>query len=190
MGAANTLDTGTFANRSRQPIMQRFVHQASGKSFMAVVNHFKSKSSCPESGPDSDQGDGQACWNPVRVASADELDRWLNSMRNILDEPRIVVLGDLNATRMEEPIQLMTERGWIDQVTRFGHQPQHSYNFRGAASTLDYLFTSELMSADVAYARIWAINADYPIGGIENGPEYIRSSDHDPVIADFNLLPE
>lgn len=190
LGPANTLDSGAFARRSRQPLAQRFAHNASDESFLVVVNHFKSKGSCPESGPESNQGDGQACWNPMRVASADELDQWLNSLRNILDEPRIVVLGDFNAMRMEDPIQLMNDRGWIDQVAQFSHQPQHTYNFRGAAGTLDYIFTSVALNPFIVDARVWPINADYPIGGIENGAEYVRSSDHDPVIADFNLSPE
>ena len=154
---------------------------------MVVVNHFKSKSGCPESGPDTNQGDGQACWNPTRVASASELDQWLNSLSNILGEQRIVVLGDLNAMRMEDPIQFMGQRGWIDLVAQFGNSKQHTYNYRGVAGTLDYLFASETMNADAVDARVWPINADYPVGGIENGPGYIRSSDHDPVLADFNL---
>ncbi len=187
IGPANTLDSGTFARRSRQPLAQRFTHVASGKTFMAVVNHFKAKSSCPEGGPDSDQGDGQACWNPARVASAGELDQWLNSLTNILGEQRIVLLGDFNSLRMEDPIQFLLERGWVDQVVRFTQQPPHTFNFFGAAGTLDYMFASEMMNADTIDARVWPINADYPIGGIENGPEYIRCSDHEPVLADFNL---
>jgi predicted extracellular nuclease len=187
MGPASTLDTGAFARRSRPPLAQRFVHGETGQTFMVVVNHFKSKGSCPDDGPEQNQGDGQACWNPTRVVSADQLDQWLNSLRNILDEPRVVVLGDFNAMRMEDPIQLMRDRGWIDEAARFGHQPQHTFNFRGEAGTLDYIFSSDAMSIDTADARVWPINADFPIGGIENGPAYIRSSDHDPLFADFNL---
>ena len=36
-----------------------------------VVNHFKSKGSCPaDGGADADQGDGQGCWNALRVQQA------------------------------------------------------------------------------------------------------------------------
>ena len=186
-GPANTLENGTFARSSRPPVAQRFLHGASGQGFMVVVNHFKSKGSCPESGPDANQGDGQACWNPTRVQSARELDQWLNSLTNILGEQRVVVLGDFNAQRMEDPVRAMIESGWKDLVAQFPGKLQHTYNYRGEVGTLDYIFASDAMNADTVDARVWPINADYPIGGIKDGPEYIRSSDHNPVLADFEL---
>jgi predicted extracellular nuclease len=43
-----------------------------GATFTVVVNHFKSKGSCPSAttDPNADQGDGQGCWNVRRTQEA------------------------------------------------------------------------------------------------------------------------
>ena len=57
----------------RRPVAQTF-QTPSGARFTVIANHFKSKGSCPTTpGPDSDQGDGQSCWNARRTAQANEL---------------------------------------------------------------------------------------------------------------------
>ena len=55
---------------------------AAGAKFIVIVNHFKSKGSCPTTrGIDSDQGDGQGCWNAKRVRQAQELLYRLKELR-------------------------------------------------------------------------------------------------------------
>ena len=51
-GNAMQLSKPPFNERSRVPLAQWFVHKASAEPFLVVVNHFKSKGSCPEGGPD------------------------------------------------------------------------------------------------------------------------------------------
>ena len=40
----------------RPPLAQTFQHNATGAKFTVIVNHFKSKGSCPTSGPDHRSG--------------------------------------------------------------------------------------------------------------------------------------
>ena len=47
-GPAEVLDGPDFANLSRQPVAQVFADPASGEAFLVVVNHLKSKGSCPQ----------------------------------------------------------------------------------------------------------------------------------------------
>ena len=62
----------------RSPFAQVFVENATGERFVVVANHFKSKGSCPTSGVDADQGDGQGCWNARRVLQAEALLDFIN----------------------------------------------------------------------------------------------------------------
>ncbi len=70
----------TFVDQSavfeRRPVGQTF-GTAGGARFTVIANHFKSKGSCPATGPDADAGDGQGCWNAHRTDQADELAAWV-----------------------------------------------------------------------------------------------------------------
>ena len=50
---------------------QTFASVANGEKFSVIVNHFKSKGSCPSGGVDDDPGDGQGCWNDRRQQQQD-----------------------------------------------------------------------------------------------------------------------
>jgi predicted extracellular nuclease len=70
----------TNAIHSRPPLVQTFA-AANGERFSVVVNHFKSKGSCPaEAGADADQGDGQGCWNALRTQQAQALRGYISSL--------------------------------------------------------------------------------------------------------------
>jgi predicted extracellular nuclease len=57
------------AINNRPPMAQTF-RAANGAKFSLVVNHLKSKGSCPTGGADADQGDSQSCWNATRIQQA------------------------------------------------------------------------------------------------------------------------
>ncbi|MDM7948621.1 ExeM/NucH family extracellular endonuclease [Hydrogenophaga sp.] len=192
-------DTSPVHNRP--PLAQTFA-APNGERFSVVVNHFKSKGSCPAAGdPDADQGDGQGCWNPTRVAQADALIGFINQLRST--DPDVVVVGDLNAYGKEDPILRLTSAGLVDQLARFDSQA-YSYVFDGEAGYLDHGLTTAETSAAVTGAAPWAINADEPSIIDYNtefrqpacatcGPDYFsadpyRSSDHDPVLIGLSLV--
>lgn len=190
------------AIHNRPPLMQTFA-AANGEKFSVVVNHFKSKGSCPTSGSDADQGDGQGCWNELRTQQAQALRSTVQSLQASSGDSDVIVIGDLNAYGKEDPILDFTANGYIDQVDRFDSFG-YSYVFDGEAGYLDHALASTSLSAQITGARHWRINADEPTIIDYNlefkqpacatcGPDYYtstayRSSDHDPVVVGLNLV--
>jgi hypothetical protein len=176
-----------------------FEHNASGERFTVVVNHFKSKSSCPASplDPNADQGDGQGCWNALRVAQAQALFPFIETLKSESGDNDVLVIGDLNSYGQEDPILALQAGGLINQISRYVPTEQrYSYVFAGMAGYLDHALASSHMSAQVLGVTIWHINADEPSVIDYNTesksqdlytPTPYRSSDHDPVIIGLEL---
>lgn len=192
----------TDAIHNRPPLAQTFA-AANGERFSVVVNHFKSKGSCPASGDDADQGDGQGCWNALRTQQAGALRSFIASLQASRGDADVLVIGDLNAYGKEDPVLDFTANGYVDQVARydaFGY----SYVFDGEAGYLDHALATPGLSAQIVGAKHWRINADEPAIIDYNqefkqpacatcGPDYYsatpyRSSDHDPVVIGLQLL--
>lgn len=190
----------TDAINNRPPLLQTFA-APNGQKFSLVVNHFKSKGSCPAAGSDptnEETSDGQGCWNGRRVLQAQRLRSWIAS--NAVADT--LIIGDLNAYAQEDPIFDLTSNGMVDQVGAFSSFG-YSYVFDGAAGRLDHAITTATMSAKIAGVKHWHINADEPSIIDYNlefkkpscpacGPDYYsptvyRSSDHDPVIVGLKL---
>ena len=189
---------------NRPPLMQTFA-AANGEKFSVVVNHFKSKGSCPSSSSDAnaDQGDGQGCWNVLRTEQAQALRNTVQNLQASSGDNDVIVIGDLNAYGKEDPILNFTDAGYVDQVARFDSFG-YSYVFDGEAGYLDHALATPSLSAQIAGAKHWRINADEPAIIDYNtefkqpacatcGPDYYsntvyRSSDHDPVVIGINLL--
>jgi predicted extracellular nuclease len=186
VGLAHVLVGTEFRGVSRQPLAQVFEVRGSGERFLVAANHLKSKGSCPTSGDDQAQDDGQGCWNPSRTAAVQAQLPWLRRLAEQGGTDRILILGDMNAWRREDPIQAFRAAGFVDVVEARQGLPLHSYRYFGQAGTLDYAFASPALADRVADARIWHINADWPRNMTLPEP-WLRMSDHDPVIVDLDL---
>ncbi|WP_101788984.1 ExeM/NucH family extracellular endonuclease [Nonomuraea indica] len=177
---------------SRPPLVQTFRRTAGGRPFTMVVNHLKSKGSCPSGGgPDADQGDGQGCWNATRVRQAQAL------LGLVADLPSPLVLGDLNAYGEEDPIDTLEAGGLTSVTKRFVPARQrYSYVFDGLAGELDHALVGRDLRKRVTGATIWHVNADEPRildyntefnpPGLYR-PDAYRSSDHDPLVVGLSL---
>jgi predicted extracellular nuclease len=189
---------------NRPPLAQTF-STPSGQRFSVIVNHKRSKGSCPASGPDADQGDGQGCWNATRVAQAQALRAFAATVQASAGSDDVLLLGDLNAYGQEDPIVEFTGNGWVDEPARFSPFA-YSYVFDGLAGRLDHALASASLSPKVVTAGFWAINADESVAydyNLEfkqpacpacapdpaNRRDPYRSSDHDPVLVVLNLAP-
>jgi predicted extracellular nuclease len=186
---------------NRPPLIQTFA-LVNGEKFTVVVNHFKSKGSCPSSGANADQGDGQGCWNALRVDQATALRATLDSVLPAAGSRGALVIGDLNAYGKEDPVLNFTDHGYVDQIARFASLG-YSYVFDGEAGYLDHALASPGLATRVAGSGHWRLNADEPAVIDYNlefkqpvcvncGPDYyaatpFRSSDHDPVIIGLDL---
>lgn len=205
-GHAATQTTAPFTRLHRPPVAQTFRDQASGKDITISVNHFKSKGGCPRNDHPlyaemRDQGDGQACWNAARMEATEALHRWLTQQPTGVDTPYHILMGDLNAYRMEDPIRWLEQQGW-HYLSANADLPSYSFVFRGKSGSLDHALASTALAALPMDVKHWPINADEPVlldysfGDKSErmqeqlyAPNPYRSSDHDPVILTFSLQP-
>lgn len=184
IGPAQTL-TGPEWEKSRQPIAQVFQQNSGGEKIVVVINHLKSKGSCPDSGENADQKDGQGCWNPMRTASAEKMSAWANGLAVPAGAGNILILGDMNAYRREDPIDAIREAGFTELMDEKQERP-YSFVYYGQHGTLDYAFTSGALREKVQQAFIWNVNAALPVNMALPQP-WLRFSDHDPVVVDILL---
>ena len=184
IGPSQTLGGPEF-ERSRQPQAQLFQQLPDGETLLIVINHLKSKGSCPESGKNANQGDGQGCWNPMRQASAAKMSAWAKEVAVSGETNNILILGDMNAYRNEDPIGAIRDAGFTELMER---DPQATYSFvySGQRGTLDYAFTSDALLENVQQAYIWHVNAAFP-AKMELPQPWLRFSDHDPVVVELSL---
>lgn len=192
------LSDGDVIN-NRAPMAATF-KAANGAKFSLVVNHLKSKGSCPSSGAGNvDINDGQGCWNGTRVAQATRLMTYfIPQIVAASGDPDVIIVGDMNAYGAEDPIAYYTSNGMVNQLERF-IRPRtipYSYSFDGMAGYLDHALTTTALSSQVVDATEWHNNADEPTAidynlGDTTTDYYtnnaFRASDHDPVVVSLNL---
>ncbi len=193
--AFDTIPDGREDPLGRPPVAQTFEYR--GEYFTVVNNHFKSKSCSGAEGAEDDQGDGQACWNPARVAQAEVVLQFVNDLIAATGDSDVLVLGDLNSYLDEDPV-LTLESELVNLVRAYDPDP-YSFNFFAASSApwigrglLDYAFATPSMTAKVRKTSIWHINADEPraldwFDPSITAPGPYRSSDHDPVLVGLKL---
>ncbi|ETJ46572.1 ExeM/NucH family extracellular endonuclease [Pseudoalteromonas agarivorans] len=207
VGTAAITTDYPFDYSNRAPIAQSFKSLLTDEVFTVSVAHLKSKGSCGDDNND-DLGDGQGCWNEIRTEAADAFTDWLDNKPTGVDDEDIILVGDMNAYAMEDPIRKFDEKGYKNVVAELdGDTLSYSYSFSGRAGSLDHALATESLLSKVVAANDWHINADEPIVLDYNlefkseghqstlyaeGP--YRASDHDPVIVDIKsevvLTPE
>jgi hypothetical protein len=189
-------DTDAVNNR---PTLAQTFQTTAGSRFTYFVNHLKSKGGCPSgTGPDADQGDGQACWNATRLAQAQRLRTFVAQVQQNSGVADVLLMGDFNAYGQEDPIFELTGNGFVDQALRF-NSLAYTYVFDGYSGRLDHAITNAGFSSKVVNTRLWNINADESVAydyNLEfkqpacatcapdpaNRLDPYRSSDHDPIL--------
>lgn len=182
---------------NRTPLAASFTHNDSGESFVVVVNHFKSKSASGLKNVrdiNFDQKDGASFWSTRRLDAAMAVTDWLKTAPTGAASDNVIILGDLNAYALEQPVRYLLANGF----NNVAGTTVYSYVFDGRIGTLDYLLVSDALSNKLQKAATWHINADeadaldynldYGRSAHYFSPETAtRSSDHDPVLAGFQL---
>ncbi len=198
-------DTDPVNNR---PTLAQTFAGANGERFTLVVNHLKSKGSCPGAGDadaagNVDSGDGQSCWNALRLQQAQRLRTFVAQVQAASGSNDVLLVGDMNAYGQEDPIFELTGNGYVDQALRYTPFA-YSYVFDGTAGRLDHAISTGTMSSKIAGTAHWHINADEQVAydyNLEfkqpacatcapdpsNVNDPYRSSDHDPVLVGLNL---
>lgn len=191
--------------RNRPALTQSFTEIATGETFTVIVNHLKSKgSSCGAGDDDTRQGN---C-NLTRTVAAEVMMDWVTSDPTGVADPDFLIIGDLNAYAMEDPIDAIkagvddtpgTADDYTDLVAAFGgSEPLYSYVFAGERGYLDHALASADLTPFITGTTHWHINADEPrildyntnygqgALGLYVADQY-RSSDHDPVVIGLAL---
>lgn len=176
----------------RPPLAQRFASVANDGGFWFVVNHFKSKGSCPSSG---DIEAGQGCWNLARTVQAQALSSFVSKLQ-AQGETDVLLMGDINSYLNEDPTKVLETAGYESLLKRMPANERYTYVFGGETGALDHGYASSSMRAQVTGVNVWHINADEPTVldyNTEFNPTYTysatayRASDHDPVILGITL---
>ncbi len=189
---------------NNRPTLAQTFTTANGEKFTFVVNHLKSKGSCPSgTGGDADNNDGQGCWNATRIQQAQQLRTFVAQLQSSSGSNDVLLVGDFNSYGKEDPIFELTSNGYIDQAGRY-NAFAYSYVFDGMAGRLDHAISTAPMSPKIVGAQHWHINADEGLSYDYNlefkqpdcatcAPDPInvndpyRSSDHDSVLVGLDL---
>ena len=191
-----------FDTNTRPPLAQLWQENASGEQFYVVVNHLKSKGSCPAGLHDvnADQGDGQDCWNADRLLAANEIIDWIKTDPYFADDPDVLLVGDFNAYAQEDPIRAFADAGYADTVARFIGDDAYSYAFDAQWGYLDGALSNAALLPQISGVAELHINADEPSALDYNldykddrlidllySPDPYRAADHDPLLVGLNL---
>lgn len=192
---------GRFDDRRNRPALaQAFALRSNGATLTVVANHLKSKGSDCDDANDPNLGDGQGNCNRTRTLAAAALAEWSAKGPTPDSDDRVLIIGDLNAYLEEDPIRALEAAGFINLLDREHGGTAYSFVFDGRAGALDYALASPSLAPMVVATTEWHSNADEPnlfdynldFGrdpALFEGDTPWRSSDHDPVIVDLELIP-
>ena len=184
--------TNYTAVAGRPPLAQRFASLANGGNFWFVVNHFKSKGSCPTTG---DVDTGQGCFNTGRTQQANALKNFVATLKT-QGEQDVLMMGDFNSYLLEDPTKVIESDGSESLLKRLPSADRFTYVFGGETGALDHAYASSSLRQQVSGVGVWHINADEPTTIDYNlnfttddrfAPTPYRASDHDPVLVGLNL---
>ena len=160
---------------SRKSLAGEFIFQ--GYKVFVIVNHFKSKG-----GDDALFGRVQP---PVqntlaqRKAQAQAINAFAQKIVDIDPNANIVVLGDLNDFDFSDTLDDLKHNILANLVEWLPRADRYSYIYTGNSQQLDHILASSNM-VDHFFTRIDNVHVNSEFPGK-------RASDHDPVIATFDL---
>jgi len=91
----------------------------------------------------------------------------------------ILVVGDMNEHDFRAPMRVLAGSALENLTERVPRAERYSYNYDGNSQLLDHILASRSLAGRTAGIRIRHLNADHP--------DARRASDHDPVLAWFDL---
>ncbi len=198
----SSVDPDFIDTKNRPALAQSFSEVLTGASLTISVNHLKSKGSSCYEFKDYDNHDGQGNCNGTRTKAATALVNWLAIDPTGNNDDNVLIIGDLNAYAMEDPITAIQDGGYTNLVKTLSGDNAYSYVFSGESGNLDHALSSDSLTSRVTGISEWHINADEPII-LDYNEEYqsaeqqlkyysagpYRASDHDPLIIELGLFP-
>jgi len=171
--------------------VQAFTLNSNNERFIFSLNHFKAKTGCPTSGTDTDQGDGQGCWNTTRVLESTSITNLIANNLTYYGDDDVLIMGDLNSYGKEDPVEKLIQNGYTDMHRVFHADSAYSYVYDGEAGYLDNVLASPTMKSQITGVSVFHVNTDEPTmfeySGSAYQPDMYRYSDHDPVVVGLSL---
>ncbi|SFJ46078.1 hypothetical protein SAMN04487936_102259 [Halobacillus dabanensis] len=160
---------------SRKSLAAEF--EFNGEKVVVVANHFNSKG-----GDDALFGANQ----PVvlgseeqRLEQAKVLNDFVDKVENRMDNPNVVVLGDLNDFEFSAPVETLKGDVLTNMMEELPEEERYTYIYQGNSQVLDHILVSDHLAKRTKVETV-NINADFSEA---DG----RASDHDPVLAQIHL---
>ena len=186
--------------RNRPVLAQTFVQASNGGRVTIAVNHLKSKGSNCEAEGDPNRGDGQGNCSATRTAAAAAMADWLADDPTASGDADVLIIGDLNAYLLEDPLAALENAGYVNLLRRGSELDAYSFVFDGQSGALDHALASPTLVPQVAGTLEWHINADEPRlydynleagrdPALFDGSTPYRASDHDPLLIGLDLDP-
>lgn len=204
VGDAAILDSSVDArfndSRNRPALGQTFEQISNGARLTVVVNHLKSKGSDCDNDGDPNLRDGQGNCSATRTTAATALAEWLATDPTGSGDADALIIGDLNAYMLEDPLSALKDAGFTNLVENTTGLDAYSFVYDGQSGALDHALATASLTPQVAGVVEWHINADEPRvldynlefnrdPGLFDGSTPYRASDHDPLIIGFDLMP-
>jgi DNA/RNA endonuclease YhcR with UshA esterase domain len=161
---------------SRPPLLvQVEVETDNGPTTVFVINnHFTSMSAGVEA--TEPRRNAQAAWN-VEVLEGVLADH---------PEAYVAVIGDLNSFYDSRPIDTLWEAGMNHVFEIIPEDERYSYIYQGFSQTLDHILVTPALFELLTRTEMLRVNADFGLPD-PGDPSPIRTSDHDPVVAVFEV---
>lgn len=229
MGTHAVLDSPAFvdpkptgSDKNRPALAQTFeviesANPSYGEELTTTVLHLKSKGSGCGVG-DDDTTTGQGNCNLTRSLATKALMDWLAQDPTGSGDADVLILGDLNAYAMEDPVTTLklgaddvaaSADDFVDLLD--GLDNGYSYVFNGEIGSLQRFFANTELASRVSGVTAWHVNADevnlldYNDTIVDSGEasfeakpsantlynaDAYRFSDHDPLLVGLNLTPQ
>lgn len=168
----NLSDGDAFAS-SRKPLVGKFIFNS--EEVTVVGNHFNSKGGDqPLFGPNQPPTlNSEVQRNQQATIVKDFVQGILGTNANA----NVVVAGDLNDFEFSNPLTILENAGLNTLIETLPANERYTYNFQGNAQVLDHILVSENLFSLLDGFDVVHINSEFAD----------QVSDHDPVIAQFNI---
>ena len=167
---------------SRPPLEVELSVDIDGRDeiIFVIVNHWKSKG--------EDTSDVQYTL-PRRIIQAQFVAGLAQEILTANPGANVAVLGDLNDYADSLPLQELENTGLTNLLPHVQKSQRYTYIYEGVSQVLDHALVSPALLNWVVPSVVH-FNADYPYSYRSQSGTPIRSSDHDPVLVDYQILEE
>jgi predicted extracellular nuclease len=145
-----------------------------------IVNHFKSKTQDTE-------------WNqytlPRRVEQASFVASLVEEIQETDPGVHLAVIGDLNDYPDSAPVAQLESAGLAGVTNWLPPSERYTYIYQGVSQVLDYVLVNRMLLDERIEPQVIHINVDFPEILGNTVETILRSSDHDPLVVDFTMMP-